>query len=184
MVAWAPSEITLRDMRLDPADVVRFLSRLSVTGNVSEACKVSRISRPTVYRMRREIPEFREAWETAMANARDVLDREAYRRAVEGVERKVYQGGREVGTVREYSDTLLTLMLKARHPDYAKTVGKVEVNQAQVTATVGPPVPTGGDLGIFIKQLGEVAESQGLLPDGNPGDDDQSVYTGSTGGDE
>ena len=68
------------------------------------------------------------------------------------------------GAVREYSDNLLTLMLKARHPDYAKTVGKVEVNQAQVAATTpGPPVPETADLGMFIKRLGEVAETQGLL---------------------
>ena len=164
MVSWSPSEITLGELRIDPHDLVAFLARLSVTGNVSEACKVSRISRPTVYRLKREVPSFRSAWKCAIENARDVLEREACRRAVEGVQRKVFQGGREVGVVREYSDNLLTLMLKARHPDYAKTVGKVEVNQAQVAATTpGPPVPETADLGMFIKRLGEVAETQGLL---------------------
>ncbi len=42
---------------------------------------------------------------------------EAVRRAVEGTEKPVYQQGRLVGHVQEYSDTLLIFLLKGRRPE-------------------------------------------------------------------
>ena len=42
---------------------------------------------------------------------------EADRRAMEGVDKPVYQGGRLVGYQKDYSDSLLALMLKAGNPD-------------------------------------------------------------------
>ncbi|MBX6773030.1 MAG: hypothetical protein IRY83_14975 [Chloroflexi bacterium] len=46
----------------------------------------------------------------------DALEAEAWRRAVDGVERPVYQNGQRVGAVREYSDTLLIFLLKGGRP--------------------------------------------------------------------
>jgi hypothetical protein len=40
---------------------------------------------------------------------------------VEGVEKPVYQGGVMVGTVTEYSDTLLGLMLRGKRPKVYNT---------------------------------------------------------------
>lgn len=48
--------------------------------------------------------------------AADRLEREAWRRAVEGWEEPVYPKGQLVGTVRLYSDTLLALLLRAARP--------------------------------------------------------------------
>jgi hypothetical protein len=48
---------------------------------------------------------------------RSRLEDEAVRRAYEGVERPVFQGGKQVGVVREYSDTLLIFLLKALRPE-------------------------------------------------------------------
>lgn len=45
------------------------------------------------------------------------LAAEAHRRAVEGVEKPVFHKGVEVGSVREYSDTLLMFLLKKWHPE-------------------------------------------------------------------
>lgn len=173
LVTWKPSYITLEDLRVDPADVTQFLAQLAVSGNVSEACRVSKLSRANVYKLRRNVPEFKQAWSEAIKHARDNLEREAYRRAVEGVKRTVYQGGRAVGTVVEYSDSLLTTMLRARHPAYAKTGGGTQVNvdardQSQ-NLTVGPPVPNEGDLGQFVKRLSEIAQQQGIVPEGDDG---------------
>ena len=47
----------------------------------------------------------------------DRLEDEAHRRAVEGVDRPVYQGGVRVGEIKTYSDSLLTLLLKSRRPE-------------------------------------------------------------------
>jgi hypothetical protein len=91
----------------------RFLEVLAATGNVQRAARVARCARRTLYRYRACDPAFRQAWEQALGVAMDlVLEPEALRRAVEGVERPVYQGGKQVGTIREYSDTLLIFLLK------------------------------------------------------------------------
>jgi hypothetical protein len=45
------------------------------------------------------------------------LEDEALRRAVEGVEEPVYQGGKQVGVIRKYSDALLMFLLKAARPE-------------------------------------------------------------------
>ena len=47
----------------------------------------------------------------------DALEDEALRRAFHGSERPVFQGKELVGYVRDYSDTLLIFMLKARRPE-------------------------------------------------------------------
>lgn len=53
-----------------------------------------------------------------------MLEQEAYRRAVEGVEEPVYQGGELVGTVRRYSDKLLEFLLRGRRPQvYRENAG-------------------------------------------------------------
>lgn len=48
------------------------------------------------------------------------MEDEAFRRAVNGTEKPVYQGKELVGHVREYSDTLMIFMLKARRPEKFK----------------------------------------------------------------
>lgn len=50
----------------------------------------------------------------------DALEDEAVRRAHEGVLKPVFQQGKEVGHVREYSDALMVTMLKARRPEKFK----------------------------------------------------------------
>ena len=47
----------------------------------------------------------------------DTLEDEAVRRAKDGVEKPVYQGGKLVGHVQEYSDTLLIFLLKGARPE-------------------------------------------------------------------
>ena len=50
---------------------------------------------------------------TRIAYAEDEL----HRRAVDGYEKPVFQGGYEVGRIRQFSDSLLALLLKANKPD-------------------------------------------------------------------
>ncbi len=47
----------------------------------------------------------------------DLLEDEAVRRAKDGVEEPVYQGGKLVGHVQKYSDTLLIFLLKGAKPE-------------------------------------------------------------------
>jgi hypothetical protein len=94
-----------------------FLKNLATSANVSVACQRAGVSRSTAYRVRATDDEFAEAWEDAIDEAVDALEGEAHRRAVEGTLEPVYQGGKQVGEIRKYSDTLLIFLLKAHRPE-------------------------------------------------------------------
>ena len=102
----------------------RFLEILAATGNVSRAAATSGISRGTLYAERERDSAFAAAWLEAIEAATDALEAEARRRAIEGVEVTVVQGGRLVHddagkplTIRRYSDSLLALLLRAHRPE-------------------------------------------------------------------
>lgn len=86
-----------------------------------EAALAAGVGRTTIFDWRAEDPEFAAAWSAAVEEGIDRLENEAYRRAVEGVERPVFQGGQCVGHTQEYSDNLLTLLLKGRRPNVYNT---------------------------------------------------------------
>ncbi len=82
------------------------------------ACEVAKVGRSSHYRWLEKDPEYREAFELAKEGAADILEAEAYRRAVEGVEKPVgWYKGKPGGTVRLYSDVLLMFLLKALRPE-------------------------------------------------------------------
>lgn len=105
-----------------------FLKAFEKTGVVSYACKAAKVSRQTVYQERQRNEEFALAWADIELRTTEAMEREAIRRAAEGVDKPVFQGGKEVGTVREFSDTLLIFMLKARRPDVYRD--RVDVNHS------------------------------------------------------
>jgi hypothetical protein len=69
-----------------------------------------------VYVWRQEDEEFAARWKMALDIGADSLEDEAVRRARDGYDKPVYQGGQMVGTVREYSDTLMVFLLKGARP--------------------------------------------------------------------
>lgn len=105
-------------MRTDWSD--KFLTSLAKKGNVTIAAKSARIARRTAYARREVDEEFRKAWADAIDEAADLLEEEARRRAQDGTLKPIYQGGEQVGTVREYSDTLLIFLLKGARPEKYK----------------------------------------------------------------
>jgi len=100
-----------------PKTRARFLSALKETCNVTESCKISRLAHTSAYEWRDEDKDFRQEWDAALQIGADVLEDEAVRRAKEGVSEPVYQGGKLVGNVQKYSDTLLIFLLKGAKPD-------------------------------------------------------------------
>lgn len=98
----------------------RLLEIYAKTGIVSYSCKLAGIGRKSFYEWLEKDPLFAEQAKEAEKAATERLEKEALRRAVEGVEHKkgVYHAGKKVGTekVREFSDVLLIFMLKARDP--------------------------------------------------------------------
>lgn len=98
----------------------KFLETLRQTCIVSEAAKIAGIGRRTVYQWREADPEFAAAWDEAEQEAADKLEREAWRRGVEGVDKPVTYQGKITATYKEYSDRMLELLLKAHRPDKFK----------------------------------------------------------------
>lgn len=85
-------------------------------GMVSAACRTVGVGRTTVYDARSD-PEFAQAWDDIEAMTTDRMEREAMRRGMEGFDKAVYHQGEVVGMERQFSDTLLIFMLKARKPE-------------------------------------------------------------------
>ena len=121
----------------------RFLRSLARHGVVGRAAKTAGIGRTTAYEWRDEDEAFSRAWDAAVEDGTDKLEREAVRRAAEGTLKPVFQGGEQVGEIREFSDTLLIFLLKARRP-------KVYVDRlrAEVSGPDGGPIPTSGVLAV------------------------------------
>lgn len=108
-----------------------FLDELRQRGNVRDAARVAGLARQTFYEWKGADPDFAAAWDEALDEAADTMEREAWRRAVEGVDEPVFgrvgkdQDG-EVGTIRRYSDSLMQLLLKAHRPEKYRERQQVE----------------------------------------------------------
>lgn len=105
-----------RSIRTDRARET-FLASFRETCNVSEAARAAGLARRSVYEWRADDPAFAADWEDAEQEAADKLEREAWRRAVEGTDKPVTFQGEITDTYKEYSDRMLELLLKAHRPD-------------------------------------------------------------------
>lgn len=141
-----------------------FLAAFARTANISQSAKRARVNRATVYEWLAKDELFKAAYEHADADAQDVLRKEAFRRAVVGVNEPLTNGqgliyemevvlgkdgepalddrGRpklrrgKIATVKKYSDGLLQAMLKARVPEYR------DKKQVEVSGPNGGPIAT------------------------------------------
>lgn len=97
-----------------------FLNYYIQTGTISKAAKKAKISRQTHYDWLKndKTGEYHKAFKIAEEMAADLLEEEAWRRAVNGDLQVVYYKGKEIGRRRVYSDPLLALLLKGRKPQY------------------------------------------------------------------
>lgn len=105
-----------------------FLNALLKTGLRNKAAEISGVTRQSHYLWLKTDDEYVAAYEKVSTMLINNLEDAAYERAVNGVERKIYYKGKEIGTQKEYSDTLLALLLKANMPDKYKEVSKVEMS--------------------------------------------------------
>ena len=129
-----------------------FLLHFGVLGNIEKSCELVGMPRSQrVYNWRDSDPEFAQRFKEAERKAADLLEHEAYRRAVEGFERPVYQGGKQVGTTTEYSDTLLCRLLEARRPS---TWSRKYDVRSQITTTVKLELTEGEQAAIARAYLG------------------------------
>lgn len=103
-----------------PESWATFLKVFIETARQDRACEASGIPRQSVYNRRKGDPGFEEAWVEARTISMQLLEDEAIRRAVEGVDKPNYYKGDIVGWTTEYSDHLLTFMLMNNDKKYAR----------------------------------------------------------------
>ncbi len=95
-----------------------FIEALRATGNVTLAAKYAGRSRNQAYYVRRRSEHFATQWDEALEEGTDLLKAEAWRRAVNGIDKPVYYKGEVVGSITKYSDRLLMFLLKAHDPKF------------------------------------------------------------------
>ena len=104
-----------------------FLVALARYGVVSYACEAVSIARSTAYDHRESSAEFSAAWNEACEVAADVLEREAFRRAVEGWDEQHVSAKGEVYSVTKYDSQLLQFLLRARRPEKFRETQRHEI---------------------------------------------------------
>lgn len=110
-----------------------FLHHLAQHGLRGKAARAAGTTSTKVREVMENCIEFETAVKDAEDEAADILEQEARRRAVEGVEEDVYYQGDVVGQKTNYSDTLLATLLKARR---AEVFG----DKKQITGANGEPL--------------------------------------------
>lgn len=95
-----------------------FLQVLAETLNVSEACRVTKMSSVVVYRRRKTDAAFRAAWNDAIAEGYRRLELVLLERAFNGVEKVIRRRDGSEERMREYPNELALRLLKM-HRDTA-----------------------------------------------------------------
>lgn len=123
----------------------QWLDALAQCGQRSIACTKVGVHRGTVENLLRKSPDFRQRFEDAMLQFREGLVGEAVRRGVKGIDEPIYSRGRRAldihpedadklgelrqkgieprlipASIRRYSDTLLTQLLKAYNQQFSE----------------------------------------------------------------
>ena len=109
-----------------------FLDEYRQRGNVRAACRASGIDRTTAYAWRQENETFKELWINAREEATDLLEEEARRRGHDGIDKPIYYKGKKVDVIKEYSDRMLEILLKANRKKFRDKV--------EVTGEDGGPI--------------------------------------------
>ena len=99
-------------VRHTPQTRARVIQEFLACGRVDLACERCGVDRTMHYDWLKKDSEYKAAFDEARTHTAQMLEDEAWRRAVEGVDKPVFQGGQQVGSIREYSDSLMTWLLR------------------------------------------------------------------------
>ena len=109
----------------------RLLLNFSQHGVISRALEHSGVSLRRHQTWLEKDPSYYALFIEARESWVGVVDTEVHRRAITGVLKPVFYKGEKVALVREYSDSLLTLIYKGLHPT---------VNRHEITTPDGQPI--------------------------------------------
>lgn len=119
---------------MDKPWLAPFLAAVASGSTLSEAAHAAGVKPGTIYRLRKVDADFQAALADAEEESVDILEREARRRAVDGVSEPVFHQGEICGYKQVYSDSLLTTLLKGRRKD-------VFADRKEITGKDGAPLP-------------------------------------------
>lgn len=135
IVEMQKKEYAARGRAITREQWVIFFTMLAQTAHVTRSCDAAAIDRNYVYTKKSHDPEFESLFEQAINKGRETLLEEAQRRAFDGYNKPVFQGGMQVGIIREYSDSLAAFLLKGYMPKLFKD--RTENVNLNVDATNG-----------------------------------------------
>lgn len=133
-----------------------FLAAYVELGTLTHAAGAVGIDRSSHYKWMDTDPEYPSLFAVAAAKGKEAMVREARRRAIEGTDKPVYQGGKLVGTIREYSDTLLIFLMKGAMPETYRE--RVDVTVLDVRAEAER---LAGEMGLDAETI--LAEAESIL---------------------
>ena len=122
-----------------------FLVAYSECGSLNKSYEITGISSTSHYHWMHTDSNYVQAFTEARRITGHKLEAEAIRRAYEGWDEPVYQGGKLAGVTRKYSDTLMIFMLKGLLPDIHREKF-VELNNSgplQINIGGGSTLPDG-----------------------------------------
>ena len=105
-----------------------FLENYLRLHRVYNTCNEIGLDRRTFYHWLRHDEESKKNFQEARTMIVHALEDEAFKRAVEGVQKPVYQGGELVGYITEYSDSLLLKLLQANAPEKYREGAAANIN--------------------------------------------------------
>lgn len=99
---------------------IAFINALADSGCVVDAARAAGMSVRRAYRLRAhpQAGSFRQAWESAMEWAIQLLQDAVLSRAIKGVPIPHYHNGKKVGEHRRYDERLAQFLLRTRAPAY------------------------------------------------------------------
>lgn len=150
---WPSHRRPTGSVRINSEHRRKFLETLAMTARTTTAARASGIYLMKWYRLRKFDPKFAAAWEEALDIGTRAIEDEVVRRAVHGHATPVFFHGKQVATVRKYSDRLLALLYQRHVMDRA---------QAQESATAVDAVTA------LLREIGEIVET-GRDGDGRDG---------------
>lgn len=106
----------------------KFLTALKAeNGLVATAAESCNLSRTALYAWKNEDEDFSDAWDSIIEVTTETLEKEAWRRAHDGVDKDVFYQGEKIATETTYSDQLIMFLLRGRKPETYRDNSKVEL---------------------------------------------------------
>lgn len=134
----------VRQRKFDDRAAALYLGYYALTGRKGDSAVASGVSYSTVNRWYKENDVFAELCHDAHQEWLNILEREAYRRGVEGVWEPVV-GGKDpviVTYVKKYSDRLLEKLMNKADPEGYGNRASTDVNVNVNTGVLRVPEPT------------------------------------------